>query len=82
MKMLEISLRTKFIDNFGKIITVYTYPDFSKVNCYCTDIHGGEYDGIKRFSKGIVQARSVHKKTIDYASRLNPANIFKKVGDS
>lgn len=76
MTLLDISIRTRFIDDRGEIVTVYTSPKDNNSRQYATQVFGGQHSGYCHSSTGIHQARLVHKRTILFASKINTANMF------
>jgi len=76
MTLLDISMRTRFIDDRGEVVTVYTAPKDNNCRQYSTQVFGGQFSGFVHNSSGINQARLIHKRTIIYASKINPANMF------
>lgn len=75
MKLLEISLRTKFEDTYHNEVTVYTAPHEIGVNRYVTQVFGGLRNGLVYYSTGISKARLTHRRAIDYAGKIKIQNI-------
>lgn len=75
MKLLEISLRTKFEDSYHNEVTVYTAPQETRDNRYVTQVFGGLRNGLVYYSTGISKARLTHRRAIDYAGKIKIQNI-------